>query len=218
MANQQITQMDLDFTGVESFSYIPVGVHTVKVKDAEFTKAQTGSSQLAINFEDANGATRKMWCSCVPAALWKMKQVLEALGLTGLDGRIRLNTKNLIGRTCQITIEDDPNDSSRQIVSRVSKLGSFAPAPEAPVTANPFSNPVASVPPQVSAAMTPPTAPMVMETPSMTPSSPSEPVQAPIEQPAPAPQGNIPPWMQNAQAQTVNTPQGNLPPWMRQQQ
>ncbi len=185
MVNQQITQMDLDFTGVESFSYIPVGTHTVKVKDAEFTKAQTGSSQLAINFEDANGATRRMWCSCVPAALWKVKQVLEALGLIGLDGRILLNTKNLIGRTCQITVEDDPNDSSRQIVSRVSKLGSLTPAPE---------------------------------TPSMTPSSPSEPVQTPVEQPNPAPSGNIPPWMQNAQAQAVNTPQGNLPPWVRQPQ
>lgn len=202
MANQQITQMDLDFTGVESFSYIPVGVHTVKVKDAEFTKAQTGSQQLAINFEDANGATRKMWCSCVPAALWKMKQVLEALGLTGLDGRIRLNTKTLIGKTCQITVEDDANDPTRQIVTRVSKVGFAAPAPEAPynaVEAPPF--PQAATP----------------TTPVMTAPSPSEPVQTPVEQPAPAPQGNLPPWMQNAQAQASTTPQGNLPPWMKQQ-
>jgi hypothetical protein len=214
MADQKLTQMDLDFTGVESYAFIPLGTHTVKVKDAEFTKAQTGSSQLAINFEDANGATRKMWCSCVPAALWKLKQVLEALGLTGLDGRIRLNAKTLIGKTCQITVENDPNDESRQIVSRVSKLGS-APVMETPVSANPI--PVAPVPPQAAASMTPPTAPTVMETPSMTPSSPSEPVQTLITQPNPAPQGNLPPWMQNAQAQGATTPQGNLPPWMRQQ-
>lgn len=207
MANQQITQMDLDFTGVESFSYIPVGVHTVKVKDAEFTKAQTGSQQLAINFEDANGATRKMWCSCVPAALWKLKQVLEALGLTGLDGRIRLNTKTLIGKTCQITVEDDANDSTRQIVTRVSKVGFAAPVQEAPYNAIEASAPVAPPFPQ---AATP-------TTPVMTAPSPSEPVQTPVEQPAPAPQGNLPPWMQNAQAQASTTPQGNLPPWMKQQ-
>ena len=179
MANTQITQMDLDFTGVESFSYIPVGVHTVKVKDAEFTKASTGSQQLAINFEDANGATRKMWCSCVPAALWKLKQVLEALGLTGLDGRIRLNTKTLIGKTCQITVEDDPNDPSRQIISRVSKLGFAAPAPEVPVAP---TFPQAAIP----------------STPVMTaPSIPSEPVAAPAPavMETPAPQGNLPPWM-----------------------
>lgn len=215
--NQQITQMELDFTGVESFSLIPIGTHTVKVKDAEFTKAQTGSSQLAINFEDSDGATRKMWCSLVPQALWKVKQVLEALGITGLDGKVRLNSKTLIGRTCQITVEDDPNDASRQIVSRVSKLGS-APVMETPVAAgiptNPFQNPAPSVAPQ-----TPVQAPAstVMETPSMTPSSPSEPPQAPAAQPNPAPQGNLPPWMQNAQSQAATTPQGNLPPWMRQQ-
>ena len=203
MANNQITQMDLDFTGVESFAYIPVGIHTVKVKDAEFTKASTGSQQLAINFEDANGATRKMWCSCVPAALWKLKQVLEALGLTGLDGRIRLNTKTLIGKTCQITVEDDANDPTRQIISRVSKLGFAAPAAEVPVApATAPSFPQAAIP----------------STPVMTaPSIPSEPVETPaVETPAPAPQGNLPPWMQ-AQAQPINTPQGNLPPWMRQQ-
>lgn len=207
MANQQITQMDLDFTGVESFSYIPVGVHTVKVKDAEFTKAQTGSQQLAITFEDANGATRKMWCSCVPAALWKMKQVLETLGLTGLDGRIRLNTKTLIGRTCQITVEDDANDPTRQIVTRVSKVGFAAPVQEAPYNAVEAPAPVAPPFPQAA----------IPTIPTMTPSSPSEPVQAPTVQPAPAPQGNLPPWMQNAQAQASTTPQGNLPPWMRQQ-
>lgn len=216
MANQQITQMDLDFTGVESFSLIPLGTHTVKVKDAEFTKASTGSPQLAIDFEDANGATRKMWCSLVPQALWKAKQVLEALGLTGLDGRIRLNSKTLIGKTCQISVELDPNDDSKQIVARVSKLA--APAPmEAPVASNPFPSPVAPVPPQAAAPMNPPVAPTVTETPSMTPSSPSEPVAAPAPQPNPAPQGNLPPWMQNAQAQASTTPQGNLPPWMRQQ-
>lgn len=207
MANQQITQMDLDFTGVESFSYIPVGVHTVKVKDAEFTKAQTGSQQLAITFEDANGATRKMWCSCVPAALWKLKQVLEALGLTGLDGRIRLNTKTLIGKTCQITVEDDANDSTKQIVTRVSKIGFAAPAPEAPYNAVEAPAPVAPTFPQ---AATP-------TTPVMTAPSPSEPVQAPAAQTNSTPSGNMPPWMQNAQAQASTTPQGNLPPWMRQQ-
>ena len=208
MANQQITQMDLDFTGVESFSYIPVGVHNVKVKDAEFTKATTGSNQLAINFEDANGATRKMWCSLVPAALWKVKQVLEALGLTGLDGRIRLNTKTLIGKACQITVEDDPNDSSRQIVTRVSKIVSNAvPVAENPVATTPFVAPQAVPTPAVVTPTIPTTAPV----------TPSEPVQTPVAQPTPAPSGNMPPWMQNAQAQTSNAPQGNLPPWMRQQ-
>ena len=194
MVNQQITQMDLDFTGVESFSLIPVGSHAVKVIEAEFTKASTGSTQLMLNFEDVNGATRKMWCSCVPAALWKVKQVLEALGMNGLDGVVRVNTKTLIGRACQVTVENDPNDESRQVISRVSKI-TYAPVEESPITANHIQ------PPSVS------------EAPLTAPSSPSE----TEEKPSATAQGSLPPWMKSAQA-GGNASQGNLPPWMRPKQ
>lgn len=205
MANNQITQMELDFTGVESYSLIPLGVHTVKVKDAEFTKAQTGSDQLSLNFEASDGATRKAWFSLVPQALWKVKQVLEALGIA-CDGKIRLNTKTLIGKVCNITVETDANDESRQIVTRVSKVGSTPAADMAAPTVPtaPFVAPTTSQP------ITTPS------TPSMTPTSHSEPAATPAPQNNPAPQGNLPPWMQNAQAQASTTPQGNLPPWMRQ--
>lgn len=196
MAN---TMMDLDFTGVESYSLIPLGTHTVKVKDAEFKKAQTGSDQLEINFEAFDGATRKAWFSLVPQALWKVKQVLEALGVS-CEGKIRLNTKTLVGKACQIMVETDANDESRQIVTRVSKIST---AQEATVTASPFIQP------------TPAPAEAAPMTPTMTPSSPSEPVAAPAQPEPAAPQGNLPPWMQNVQN---NAPQGNLPPWMRPKQ
>lgn len=197
MANQQITQMDLDFTGVESFSLIPVGSHAVKVIGAEFTKASTGSTQLMFNFEDANGATRKMWCSCVPAALWKLKQVLEALGMVGLDKVVRVNTKTLIGKSCQITVDNDPNDESKQIVSRVSKLATQQSA-----------NPAEMQPTQV-------VNPTQEAVPSMTPSSPSNDIVKQTEETPATAQGNLPPWMKAAQA--GGNAQGTLPPWMKQQ-
>lgn len=195
MAN---TMMDLDFTGVESFSLIPLGTHTVKVKDAEFKKAQTGSDQLEINFEAFDGATRKAWFSLVPQALWKVKQVLEALGVS-CEGKIRLNTKTLVGKTCQITVETDVNDESRQIVTRVSKIPT---AQEATVTAPPFIQPT----------------PAPVEAAPMTPTPPSESVAAPAQPEPTAPQGNLPPWMQAAQNTANSAPQGNLPPWMRPKQ
>jgi hypothetical protein len=206
MANTQITQMDLDFTGVESFSLIPVGIHTVKVKDAEFTKAQTGSDQLAINFEASDGSTRKAWFSLVPQALWKVKQVLEALGVS-CEGKIRLNTKTLVGKVCQITVEVDPNDDNRQIVTRVSKVGT-TPA------VNTTAEGVATTP-FVAPATAPTSAmPTTPSTPPVTPISPSN--SSPAPQPNPAPAGNLPPWMQNTSSSGSTTPQGNLPPWMRQ--
>ena len=201
MANQNNTMMDLDFTGVESYANIPLGEHNVVVKEAVFTKAKnTGSDQLEINFEDANGATRKMWCSLVPQALWKVKQVLEALGIP-CDGKIRLNTKTMVGKHCRISVEVDQNDTSRQIVARVMKIAAqtaAAPIPEAPFNASPIAS-----------------TPFAQETPAATPLS--EPVAAPAQPEAPAPQGNMPPWMKAAQNTANSAPQGNLPPWMRQQ-
>ena len=209
MANQNTTMMDLDFTGIESYANIPLGDHAVVVKDAVFCKAKnTGSDQLEINFEDANGATKKMWCSLVPQALWKVKQVLEALGIP-CEGKIRLNTKTMIGKHCRISVEVDSNDASRQIVARVMKLADV-PAPEAPFNAAP----IPSIPfVQQDSPVNP--APV---TPTPASAFPSEPVAAPAQPEPAAPQGNMPPWMQATQNTANSAPQGNLPPWMRPKQ
>lgn len=209
MANQNNTMMDLDFTGIESYANIPLGDHAVVVKDAVFCKARnTGSDQLEINFEDANGATKKMWCSLVPQALWKVKQVLEALGIP-CEGKIRLNTKTMIGKHCRISVEVDSNDASRQIVARVMKLADV-PAPEAPFNAAPIpSTPFVQQDSPVNPAPV---------TPTPASAFPSEPVAAPAQPEPAAPQGNMPPWMQAAQNTANSAPQGNLPPWMRPKQ
>ncbi len=194
MAN--INVMDLDFTGVESTNYIPEGIHTVRVKDAQFSKASTGSDQLEVTFETADGATRKMWYNLLPQALWKVKGFLEVIGIP-CEGRIKLNTKAIIGKTCQITVEPDLNDNTKQVITRVSKLVNTVA--EAPYVAPAVETPVQQVMPQQ------PVAPAPVQ---------PQPIQQEIPQATQAPQGNLPPWMQNA-APVGNAPQGNLPPWMQ---
>lgn len=194
MANYSV--MDLDFTGVESTNYIPEGIHTVRVKDAQFSKASTGSDQLEVTFETADGATRKMWYNLLPQALWKVKGFLEVIGIP-CEGRIKLNTKAIIGKTCQITVEPDLNDNTKQVITRVSKLANTVA--EAPYAAPAVETPVQQVMPQQ------PVAPAPVQ---------PQPIQQEIPQAAQAPQGNLPPWMQKA-APANNAPQGNLPPWMK---
>lgn len=221
--------MELDFTGVSSNNFIPEGVHSVVITEATFKKATTGSDQLEVNFQAGDGSVRKAWFSLVPQALWKLKGFLETIGIP-CEGKINLNPKSLIRKVCQISVEPDINDPSKLIVSKFNKLAN-APS-EAPVQSAPaFVPPVqASIPPQVA-----PTAPASnfppqagnnasagqMNFPSQMMTSPSEsqPVAqpevapAPAQAPNPAPQGNLPPWM--AQAQGNSVPQGNLPPWMK---
>ena len=170
---------ELDFTGVQSGSFIEEGVHTVRVKEAEFKKAQTGSDQLQLTFENSEGKIRSAWYSLLPQALWKLKGVLETLGIP-CEGKIKLNTAQFKGKTCVITVEPDENDSSKLYITKVGKAEASAPAvaynnapaPQMPVMPNPVQQA---------------TQPMNTQLP---------PWMTQAAQPAAAPQGNLPPWMQ----------------------
>lgn len=197
---------ELDFTGVQSSSFIEEGVHTVKIKDAEFKKAQTGSDQLQLTFEAADGKIRSAWYSLLPQALWKLKGVLETLGIP-CEGKIKLNTTQFKGKVCVITVETDANDDSKLVVSKVSKAEASAPAvayAAAPIAQMPtMPNPAQVIP---NAPI--PVAPVVQQ--AAQPVAPAPVQQA--QQPMPS---QLPPWMQQA-AQPNAAPQGNLPPWMQQ--
>lgn len=193
---------DLDFTGVESYNNLGEGTHNVKVASAEFSKAGTGSDQLTLRFEDGNGATKMAWLSLVPQALWKVKQFLEAIGIDA-SGRLRLDTRSLVGKTLQIVIEQDPNDESRLIITKYNKVAQAATtqqaAPVAPIAAAIPQSPVAPAMP----VFTPPT--MLQPQPAAVPQQPAQPA-APVQQSAP----DLPPWMQPQAAQSA----GAVPPWM----
>ena len=201
---------ELDFTGVQSSSFIEEGVHTVKIKEAEFKKAQTGSDQLQLTFEAADGRIRSAWYSLLPQALWKLKGVLETLGIP-CEGKIKLNTQQFKGKVCMITVEPDDNDSSKFNITKVSKAEASAPAvayttalaPQMPVMPNP-AQPIGVM----SAASQP--APAIQPVQQAVPQP-----AAPVQQASQPMNTQLPPWMQAA-AQPSAAPQGNLPPWMQQ--
>ena len=202
---------ELDFTGIESTNLIPEGTHSVKISNAEFKKASTGSDQLEIAFEKSDGSIRRAWYNLQPQALWKLKGVLEALGIPA-DGKIKLNTKTLIGKTCQIIVEGDPNDSTRFIVSRVFKLenNSSNTVAEAPVNSIPAAAPVQQAIPQ---AQTPPW----MQPQQTQPVAPQPQPQAPVQPTAAPVQQQLPPWMQPQQQAPASAVNQQLPPWINKQ-
>lgn len=181
--------MELDFTGVESFNNIGEGTHTVKVSDALFAKAKTGSDQLEVTFEASDGATRKTWYNLQPQALWKVKGFLEAIGIPA-DGKIKLNTRSIIGKCCQIVVEPDPSDDTRLVISKVVKIANSTPE----VVYNTQQAMPAPMQPQTIAP---------------------QPASIPAQPQTNVPTGNLPPWMQQP-AQNPQAPMGNLPPWMQQ--
>lgn len=177
-----VNSYNLDFTGIQSTNYIPEGIHTVKISGAEFKKAQTGSDQLQVTFEDKNGAIRSAWFSLVPQALWKVKGFLETLGIP-CDGKITLTTATLKGKMCSIVVEPDENDSSKLVITKFNRVEQAS----TPVV-NYASQPAVE-PPVAAPVVTPNPAPVQVPQGNLPPW-----MQA-TQSASPAPQGNLPPWM-----------------------
>lgn len=101
----------VDFTGVEAFVKMPVGIHNVVVKEAEIGSAKSSDNRvLTIVFEHESGATVKHRLTLTKNALWKLKQFLEAIGEKGLDGKFKLEPDKLIGKKCSVEIGEEEYD------------------------------------------------------------------------------------------------------------
>lgn len=92
----------------KSFEPVPPGTYTLEIKEVE-EKQGTKAAYLNIKFEivdDEDYAGRKVFemVSLSPDALWKLKELTEALGLDITD---EFDTEDLLGETCEavLTIE-----------------------------------------------------------------------------------------------------------------
>ena len=104
---------------------VPAGIHEAKVISAiketsknsgkpmiTLTTALTGQMVTkkegftSVDGGDHGGKEFKMWCSLVPAALFKVKELAEALDLPIEDGCLRVKLSDLVGLQCLVLMED----------------------------------------------------------------------------------------------------------------
>lgn len=117
----------LDVEGLDEVGskfQVPAGYHEAKVISAvkevsknsgkpmvTLTTALTGNMVGDAGMEMADGGDHggkefKMWCSLVPAALFKVKELAEALDLPMEDGRLKVKLSSLVGLQCVVQMED----------------------------------------------------------------------------------------------------------------
>lgn len=102
--------ISLDFTNVSSgFEILPEGIYSGEIKKVELKTSKAGDSQylnLEWDVEDENGKSKKVWdiCSLKPQALWKLKALMEALGMS-TEGSIDLDLEEFEGQTCELEIK-----------------------------------------------------------------------------------------------------------------
>lgn len=97
----------LDFTNVESFAKAAEGRHRVKIVEINEQTSQGGDDMLVFVFEVIKGESKgaRVYENCVltDKALWKLQQILQAIGIK-CDGKVALDLDKLIGKICEIDV------------------------------------------------------------------------------------------------------------------
>lgn len=96
-----------DMSKVESFKRCAEGIHTAKIVEVQENTTQAGDDMLTMAFEVIRGDSKdaRVYDNFVltDKALWKLKQLLQALGVK-CDGKIVLDLDRLVGKVCDITV------------------------------------------------------------------------------------------------------------------
>lgn len=120
-------KMKLDFTGVETFNMPAEGVHKVKIEKIEETVSQGGNDMFKVTFVVIAGASKG--CKVIEnyplidTALWKLKGLLEAIGMKA-DGRVRIDLDKMEGKTLELTVKyEEYEGKDRARVAETRKVG-----------------------------------------------------------------------------------------------
>lgn len=187
--------ISLDFSNVKDFSNLPAGKHTLRVKKYEQDTATSGNPMIVITFENANGDTGIDRFVLTENALWKFKNLLQALFKQNFTGLFNFDLDTMLGRTCTAVAKEEEyvkQDGTNGI--RI-VLDNYMPVNDADVmgvTPNAPVQPQAPVPPvQPQVAQAPVYTAPVQPQPAVNPQMMAQPQVAPQVQPQVQPQPQV---------------------------
>lgn len=122
-------KMTLDFTGVENFKKASEGEHVCKIVSADLKQSQGGNDMIVVAYEVTKGEdkTARVYENypLVETALWKLKGLLQAIGMKA-DGKVSLDLDKLIGKMCIVAVKHEEYDG--KIRARVDEVKKFSVA------------------------------------------------------------------------------------------
>lgn len=118
--------ISVDFEGVKAFKTIPEGSYVVEVSEVTQETSSTDNDMLKWTFEVTEGKYKgsKLWIntSLVKAALFKLREVLEGLGLEVPDDVMDLDLDDVVGLSCGVNVlhEDYQGKPQARIIDFIS--------------------------------------------------------------------------------------------------
>lgn len=128
MPGQNVSANDafeVDLNGIEQSGYvIPDGKYRIKCKDVEQSISQSGNPMFIWSFEVSDGPNKgfeiKYFTAITPAAMWKVAEVVVALGIGQTGAVVKFKRSDVIGKECGAVIEQDEYKGNiRSSISRV---------------------------------------------------------------------------------------------------
>ena len=120
-------KLKLDMTGVESFQRASEGIHVCKIASADVKQSQSGNDMIVVVYEvtkgDDKGARVYENYPLVETALWKLKGMLQAIGMKA-DGKVQLDLDKLIGKMLQVNVFHEEYEG--QIRAKVESVMRFS--------------------------------------------------------------------------------------------
>ncbi len=100
--------IEVNFEGVKSFKSAPEGNHKVTVTEVTQSMSSNDNPMLSWVYEVTEGKAKgaKLWdvTSLQPQALFRLREVLVALGLEVPDDVMELNLEDMVGLTCGVVV------------------------------------------------------------------------------------------------------------------
>lgn len=126
---------EVDLSGVESgggFS-IPDGYYKVKCIDVAQDVSKGGNPMFVWDFEVMDGGHEgfmlKVFTAITPAAMWKVAETVEALGIGQTGSVVKFKRTDVIGKECGAYVEQtEYNGNTRSQISKVLSLKALAEA------------------------------------------------------------------------------------------
>lgn len=124
---------EVDLSEVQSGFTIPDGVYKVKCVEIEQTVSRSGNPMFTWTFEVSAGPNAgfqsKVFTALTPAAMWKVAETVEALGVGQTGQVVKFKRSDVLNKECGAMFEQNEyNGQTRSQISRVMTLKEMAEA------------------------------------------------------------------------------------------
>ena len=122
-----VGDFEVDLTEVQDNFRVPDGNYKVKCTDIEQTVSKGGNPMFVWTFQISEGQhagfESKVFTAITPAAMWKVAETVQALGVGQTGSVVKFKRTDVIGKECGALIEaTEYNGNTRSQISKVISL------------------------------------------------------------------------------------------------